>query len=283
MIISGSDFEKEGIMVEARKNDKAIGYVRVSTNEQAANGLSPHDQEERIKSYCAAEGLDLVTILIDDGVSGSIPLRKRPGGGSAVSMLETAGVGSVVALKLDRLFRSTKDCLDWTEKWEKDDVALHLLDFGGTTLKTDTAMGKFFITVMAAIGELERGLAGERITNIMERKAIDGEWHGGPVPLGYKYDTDGSVVENDPQAFVVRSIFDMRANGKGINDILEWLMTHKKRTSKGKHFTDISIRRILRNRTYIGERVYEGTVYPLDVPVLIDRATWDKVNAPASP
>ncbi len=55
----------------------AIGYVRVSTEEQARAGISLDAQTERIRAYCAMSGLDLVEIIRDEGVSGAKPIGKR--------------------------------------------------------------------------------------------------------------------------------------------------------------------------------------------------------------
>jgi site-specific DNA recombinase len=88
---------------------QAIGYARVSTEEQARHGISLDAQVERIKAYCVAAGLQLAGIISEEGVSGSKPLSIRPGGQQLVGSIPPRG--HIVALKLDRLFRDAADAL----------------------------------------------------------------------------------------------------------------------------------------------------------------------------
>lgn len=74
---------------------KAIGYTRVSTEEQAAEGLSIDAQAERIRAYCKASDLKLVELLSDEGISAAKPLASRPAGSKSVASVG-AGVGSQV-------------------------------------------------------------------------------------------------------------------------------------------------------------------------------------------
>src|SRR5262245_57091471 len=90
---------------------RAVAYVRVSTEEQAREGVSLDAQEARLRAYCAAAGLELVTLVREEGVSGSIPLAERPGGAELLRHLAEQNVAHVLALKLDRLFRDAADCL----------------------------------------------------------------------------------------------------------------------------------------------------------------------------
>ena len=68
-------------------NQRAVGYIRVSSDDQAREGLSLEAQERKIRAYCDLKGLELVTIFKDEGISGFKPLEKRPGGLSALASL----------------------------------------------------------------------------------------------------------------------------------------------------------------------------------------------------
>src|SRR5437868_12552472 len=83
---------------------KALGYVRVSSEEQADHGLGLEAQRQRIKAYCEMKGLDLVTIYEDPAVSGGKPLGTRPSGARLLAEARRTKPVVVVA-KLDRLFR----------------------------------------------------------------------------------------------------------------------------------------------------------------------------------
>ncbi len=87
----------------------ALGYARVSTDEQAREGVSLDAQRSRIRAYCEAKDLELVDLLTDDGISGKT--LDRPALRELVARCERGEVRNVVVVKLDRLTRRTRDLL----------------------------------------------------------------------------------------------------------------------------------------------------------------------------
>ncbi len=262
-------------------NNRAIGYVRVSTQEQARTGISIPDQEARIKDYCKFAGLVLVDIIKDPGVSAGTPLAKRPGGAQLLKQIPE--VGNVIALKLDRLFRNVDDCRQHVFAWDKADKCLHLIDFGGQAFNTKTALGRAFLTVASTFAELEREMASERIRYGMERLAIEGRYMGTRLPLGYRWDKEtGKVVIDEDEAPAVREIFQLRAAGNSYDKIAELIA---KKGYRGKNGTarigNVVIRRMLQNRTYIGEReLPDGDIVNLTYieKPLIEEELFDQVQ-----
>ena len=141
---------------------KAVCYIRVSTEEQARGGVSLAAQEEKLLAYCKLNNLEPVTLIREEGVSGAKSLAARSGGEELLHLLTDKQACHVVALKLDRLFRDAADALNQSKAWDKAGVALHLVDMGGQALNTASAMGRFFLNVMAGFAELERNLIAER-------------------------------------------------------------------------------------------------------------------------
>ena len=105
------------------------GYCRVSTAKQAAEGESLDVQRRQIEGYALMHGLALDDVVIEEGVSGSIPVAERPAAGPLFAKLEKGDV--IIAPKLDRLFRSALDALKVVEALRDRGVKLHLLDLGG--------------------------------------------------------------------------------------------------------------------------------------------------------
>jgi site-specific DNA recombinase len=163
----------------------AIGYVRVSTQEQANHGISLEAQEARLRAYATLRGLELSAVVIDAGVSAGKVLEARDGGKRLLAAMKARTVRHVIALKLDRLFRNTIDCLSTVQAWEKAGVSLHLVDMGGTSLDTASALGRMFLTMAAGFAEMERNLTAERTAFALARKREKGEKTGGSVPFGY--------------------------------------------------------------------------------------------------
>ena len=93
---------------------KAIGYIRVSTDEQAKEGMSLENQEAKIKAYCDLRDLKLLEIVEDAGISAKN--LRRPGAQKIMEMARKKMVDAVVVYKLDRMFRSTVDALETTKQ-----------------------------------------------------------------------------------------------------------------------------------------------------------------------
>ena len=149
---------------------EAIGYVRVSTREQAESGLSIAAQERRIKSFCEFKNLKLVRIIKDENVSAGVPLKDREGGKELLKLTAEKPY-AVVAIKLDRLFRDAHDCLGVTRDWNEKGNALLLMDLG---VDTTTAMGRAFLTNAATYAELEKNLISERTKEALNQIKIQG-------------------------------------------------------------------------------------------------------------
>src|SRR4051812_13945102 len=79
--------------------------------------------------YAHMHGLTLDQIVVEEGVSGSVPLNDRPAGGALLAKLKAGDI--VIAAKLDRCFRSALDALNVAEQLKRRGVKLHLLDLGG--------------------------------------------------------------------------------------------------------------------------------------------------------
>jgi DNA invertase Pin-like site-specific DNA recombinase len=152
---------------------KAIGYIRVSTDEQAKEGVSLENQEEKIRSYCDLKDFELLEIVEDAGISAKN--LRRPGAQKVIEMAQKKMVDAVVVYKLDRMFRSTVDALETTKQFDKWGVSFHSI---AENLDTKSAMGKFFFTLTAALAEMEREIIGERTRDVLQRKKANGEVYG---------------------------------------------------------------------------------------------------------
>jgi len=234
--------------------EKALAYVRVSTTEQVREGVSLDAQEERIRAYCRMSGLSLANVIREEGISGSKRLASRPGGKQVTDALAAKDIRHVVALKLDRLFRDAADALNQTRAWDRAGIALHLVDMGGQTLNTATAMGRMFMTMTAAFAELERNLIAERTQAALLYKKSKRLVYGA-VPYGYSRHGDAlKVIEMECDR--IRQIQDWRARGWSLRKIADALNGKKVRTKRSRRWHASTIRHILRNSLHerIGRR-----------------------------
>jgi len=212
---------------------KAIGYIRVSTDEQAASGLGLEAQREQIRAYAKLRGLELAGVITEAGISAGIPFAQRPGGAEVLRAID-AGTTAVVVLKLDRAFRNTVDALETVTAWDKRGVGLHVLDLGGNAVDTRSASGRFLLTVLAALGEMERLQIGERTASALGSKRARGEKTGGGVPFGFVLSADGRALIPCPkEGGTAKKIIRMRKRGKSLRAIAERLNLDGIRTKGG--------------------------------------------------
>lgn len=225
--------------------EKAAVYLRVSTQEQAQEGVSLGAQEERIRAYCSMRGLEPVAVVREEGVSGGKPLSGRPGGVELLSMLAHGEAEHVVVLKLDRLFRDAEDALRQTRAWDKAGVSLHLVDMGGQAIDTRSATGRMVLTMMAAFAELERGVIRERTSTALRYKKARREVYG-PTPYGY--DRRGSsLVEAAVEQAVLRDVRAMRTAGRSLRSIAQELAERGVATKRGGRWQAATVARLLSN------------------------------------
>jgi site-specific DNA recombinase len=191
----------------------AVGYIRVSTEEQATEGVSLDAQRATLQAYATLRGLDLIEIIVDEGVSGGKELNSRPGGNRVIELAGKGKVQAVVACKLDRLFRDAADCLNTTKAWDRKNVSLHLIDVGGQSIDTSSTMGRFFLTMMAGVAEMERNMIRDRTKAAMAHMKSKGQ-RVGPIPFGSDLATDGvSLVRNEQEQAIISLILELRTDG----------------------------------------------------------------------
>lgn len=159
---------------------RVIAYRRVSTDEQASSGHGLGAQYEALASEAARRtwGPDVVEWVTDEGVSGSVPPEDRPALGPVLAAMRPGDV--LLVAKLDRLGRSALDVLRLVAEAQAGGWHLVLLDLG---LDTTTPVGRFVLTSMAGVAELERDLIRARTREALASARSRGVRLGRPVEL----------------------------------------------------------------------------------------------------
>jgi len=171
--------------------ERAVVYVRISSKKKKGEeGVSIAAQIERARAYATIKEFAVSDkdVFMDDGVSASIPLWDRPAGKELNSHIHDEGIRHIIAVKMDRLFRDVQDLLTTVDELRKEEINLHLLEYNGATLDTSSAMGRFFLTVIGGIAELERRQVSERTKFAIEYKKSECKAFTGAI---YGWDRDG--------------------------------------------------------------------------------------------
>jgi len=195
----------------------AYGYTRVSTEEQAKEGISLETQKAKIQAFASLKDLNLVEIITDEGVSGKD--LNRPGVQRLLDIVKDKGTEAVIVYKLDRLSRKTQDLLFIIEDiFKKGDTRFFSLT---EQIDTETAIGKFFLTIMGAMAQMERELISERTkANLAYKKEIGDSL--GHVPYGYQRDK-GKLIRNEQEQKIILRIKRLKRDGKSYKKIAEIL------------------------------------------------------------
>ena len=225
-----------------QKNDAVIGYLRVSSLDQAENGVSLAEQEHRVRGYCDAHGLTLVSVVADEGISGKTT-GNRPGLQRALRALKRHKARGLVVTKLDRLSRSLKDALDLVACSEREGWELHSI---GENLDTSTPHGRFVVHLFAALAQLEREQIGERTRNGMAELRRQGKRISRRPPFGFRFENGGLVPVDEEQRILARMIV-LRNSGHGPTAIAVALETELLRNPRtGRAWTPGNVGSILR-------------------------------------
>nr|WP_280996319.1 recombinase family protein [Marinitoga okinawensis]CAI4093963.1 Site-specific serine recombinase [Marinitoga okinawensis] len=217
---------------------KVVGYVRVSTEEQAKSGLGKEAQIKKIMSYCELYDLELIDIIVDDGVSGKT--LKRDGLNKVIHMINEDMVDGIVVAKLDRLTRSVSDMGFLLNKVFKN----HELFSVSENVDTRTASGRLVLNVLVSVAQWERETIVERTKDALKAKRDRGEKTGGDIPFGYDI-LNGKLVSNDNEQKVISYIKRLRNKGYGYKKIANLLNNKGLKTKKGKNFTHMQVKRII--------------------------------------
>lgn len=225
--------------------EKSVLYLRVSTAEQVAHGVSLSAQESRLRDYCRLQQLDISRVFIEQGISASKTLESRPEGGKMLRFIMRGKVKHIVSLKLDRLFRNAEDALKQTKAWDQAGISLHLVDMGGQSLSTRSAIGRMMLTMMAAFAEFERNLISERTSIALAHKRSQRQAYN-HTPFGYLRQ-GGLIVECPEEQKVIKTIRTWRDKGLTFQGIADRLNRDHVPTKKGGHWYPSTIRQILEN------------------------------------
>ena len=236
-------------------------YIRVSTEDQAKQGISLKAQEEALKNYASALGYEIFRIYRDEGKSAKdIKGRKEMS-----QMLEDAKSKKFQAIfiyKLDRFSRSLKDLIETIEllkDWGVDFVSLQ------DKIETTSASGKLMFHIISAFAEFERNVTGERTKFSMGKKARDGNLVA-RAPLGYKIVDKKLVPKED--SFKVQELFQDFLN----NDISLTKLAKKYNLSVN------GLKKVLKNQTYLGKIKFDGQTHQGNHQPLISSTLFNHVQ-----
>ena len=255
-------------------------YIRVSTEDQAREGFSLGEQQERLEELCKFKKFKVHKIYQDAGISAK-DMEHRPSFQAMMNDMKKGKINCIVAYKLDRVTRSVKDLEALITELEENDCYL-VCD--RDEVDTSTANGRFFIRMLTVLSQLEIEIVSER-TKFGLGGAIKAGHLPGTCPLGYYRDKDKKVRIDNATNGIVKRIFAMYLEGKSYYQIAEILKEEKVLYPERK-WTDSAIKQIINNQIYVGDYIRNKTdkdkskriVYTDVVAPTISRAEWEEIQ-----
>lgn len=229
--------------------NKVIGYIRVSTEEQAREGVSLKAQEGKIRAYAELCDLGEVEVISDEGKSGK-DLR-RAGIQRVIKLARDNMMTHLIVYKLDRLTRRCFDLLMLVEEVFKPAG----VEFHSITEKIDTAsaQGKFFLTITGAISQMERDLISERTKEALQWKKKNGEDLGTP-PWGFQMN-DKRLEKKEDELEIVGEIKKLRRKRLTFRAIARQLNEQGIPSKQGKSWHPGTVHSILKSQRYKGVKI----------------------------
>ncbi|HUR47924.1 MAG TPA: recombinase family protein [Acidimicrobiales bacterium] len=216
----------------------AVGYVRVSTDEQV---LGPEAQRVALTRWAEGRGLHLVVVHEDRGISGAAALDRRPGLLAAIDSLELHNAGYLVAAKRDRFARDVIIAAQLERLVLRQGSQLVSADGAG---EGDSPEAELMRRMLDIIASYERSLFRGRTRAALATKRAKGLKFGSTAPYGWRL--DGERLERDPdeQRMIVR-LHELAVDGRSLRQLAVALTTEGF-TPRGRRWHPNSVRRILR-------------------------------------
>ena len=247
-------------------------YMRVSTEDQAREGFSLPEQKERLEAYCKFNGYKIVEYYTDAGISAKTG-NHRPEYDRMLEDGKQGKINMIIALKLDRITRSTRDwetLMDYLEKYNIN------IAFVNDDINTTTANGKMVSRIMMSVSQNEIERTSER-TIIGLEGAIKQGHIPARAPLGYKH-IDKKLVPDPLTKDIVIRIYNLYFEGLTYNTIAK--LFNKEKVCGKTNWKDTSILKIITNVIYKGDYIQGKTTrnpryFPDVVEPIVSKELWD--------
>ena len=230
----------------SEKLKKAIGYIRVSTNEQAKDDKFGIDaQKEAITKYATDNGFVIVEWL-KDVVSGA--KEQRPAWDSVLYKEEIAQppYDAIIVYKHDRVARRLELFFYYLFVLKRKGIELHSVY---DDLNLDSPQNKFMVSTLVFVAEMERENIKLRTMAGKNIKAQQGGFCGGQIPYGYTT-LHGVLQKSEIESPIVKMVFEMRGRGMTLQAICDYLNDSGIKTKTGKEWKTPSVYSILGNKKF---------------------------------
>ncbi len=241
---------------------KGIIYYRVSTEDQAQNGVSLEQQKKACLEYALNHDIEIIKLFHDDGVSAKTVNRKGLQDLLAYCQKNYKNVDSVIVYKIDRLSRNVKDYATILMALEE----LKIKFISATETVDKTPSGKLIGTIMASFAQFDNDVRSERVSSCMLEKIKQGIWCY-KAPLGYLNARDSQnkaiITIDQERVEIIRMAFEKFSTGAyQMEEIRKLMIKAGFKSWKNKELSNQTLFKILTDKFYLGIMTVNGQEYP---------------------
>lgn len=222
---------------------KVSGYIRVSTDRQAEEGLGLVVQEQAIRAFCDEHGYELVSLHRDEGISGGEGITGRPGLAAALVEVEDGGADALAVYRLDRLARSL--LLQETILERVKARGGRIVSVTEADVDADDPTRILVRQVLGAIAQYEKALISQRLQGGRAAKAARGGFAYGAPPYGFRAEA-GTLVPVEAEQRVIGRILELRGEGRTLRDIADTLVGEGVQPPRSGRWHPTTVHRVLR-------------------------------------
>lgn len=230
------------------------------------HGLSLPAQHEALTNYAAENGLKVVEVYADEGISARKKYKNRPAFMRMLEDVKTGQIDLILFIKLDRWFRNVADYYEVQRILDEHNVRW------AATMEpydTTTANGRLHLNIKLSIAQDESDRTSERIKFVFDSKVKRGEVISGKVPLGYRIE-DKRLVLDPSTAPIAADLFQHYLSLRSVRALRKYAMD-----TYGLVYSYTGLRVLLQNTHYIGQAHDQDDF----CPPLIDKETFRQTQA----
>ncbi|WP_283606635.1 recombinase family protein [Faecalispora anaeroviscerum] len=248
----------------------AVIYARYSSDNQREESIE--GQLRECKAYAEKNGITVLSTYIDRALSAKTDHRPE-----FQHMVKDSAKGLfdiVLVWKLDRFSRNRYDSAHYKTVLRKNGAKV----VSATESISEDSTGILLESLLEGYAEFYSAELSEKVIRGLTENALKCKYNGGGLPIGYTIDNEQNFQIDPLTAPIVLEAFQRYAKGATVKQLVDFLNSKGIQTYRNKPLRIDCVKRLLKNRRYIGEYKYRNTVTPNGVPAIIPQDLFDRVG-----
>lgn len=249
---------------------KGVIYARYSSDNQREESIE--GQMRECTEYAEKNGITILNSYIDRALSAKTDNRPE-----FQRMIKDSGkrlFDVIVVWKLDRFARNRYDSAHYKAVLRKNSVKV----VSATEPISEDSTGILLESLLEGYAEFYSAELSEKVTRGLTENALKCKYNGSGLPVGFTVDSEQFYQLDPLTAPAVLEAFKRYDKGATIVELVRWLKEKGVKTYRGKDLSIDSVKRLLKNRRYLGEYIYGKIIIPNGIPAIVPQDLFDRVQ-----